>query len=105
MTWYIGGMVIVERNYALIVNMFLWTSLAFIILVLRLYTRAILIRRVGADDYLMVAAFVSSPDFPYIESSTRSGSTVLDQIVKMSMRVSDSTWPQKGCDRHWRRDP
>ena len=61
MTWYIGDMEIVERNYALIVNMFLWTSLAFVILVLRLYTRAVLIRRVGADDYMMVAAFVSSP--------------------------------------------
>jgi hypothetical protein len=61
MTWYIGGMVIVPRNHALVVNMFLWTSLAFIILVLRLYTRGVIIRRLGADDYLMVSAFVSIP--------------------------------------------
>jgi hypothetical protein len=54
-------MEIVERNYALVVTMFLFTSLAFIILVARLYTRAIIVRRMGADDYLMVAAFVRSP--------------------------------------------
>ncbi|KAB5517004.1 putative integral membrane protein [Coniochaeta sp. 2T2.1] len=40
--------------------MFLWTSLAFIILALRLYTRGIIIRRLGADDCLMVAAFLSN---------------------------------------------
>lgn len=61
MTWYIGGMEIVERNHALVVNMFLWTPLAFTFLALRLYTRGFIIRRVGADDYLMVAAFVRLP--------------------------------------------
>ncbi|KAB5515525.1 putative integral membrane protein [Coniochaeta sp. 2T2.1] len=63
MTWYIGGMIIVPRSYTLVVNMFLWTSLAFVILALRLYTRGIIIRRVGADDYLMVAAFITSIAF------------------------------------------
>ncbi len=97
MTWYIGGMVIVERNYALIVNMFLWTSLAFMILVLRLYTRAIIIRRVGADDYLMMAAFVSSPDFlqnPRHIQFPRSSIRIAD------VELADPTWTQKGCDRH-----
>lgn len=60
MLWYIAGMEIVERNHALVFNMFFWTILAFVILMLRLYTRAVVIRHIGADDYLMVGALVAS---------------------------------------------
>jgi hypothetical protein len=61
--WHIGGMEILERDQALVVNLFVWASLAFVVLILRLYTRAVAIRQVGADDYLMVGAFMASIAF------------------------------------------
>ena len=57
--WYIGGMEVVERNHALVVNSFFWTILAFIIVVLRLFTRGYVIKRIGPDDWLMAGAMVS----------------------------------------------
>ena len=57
--WHIAGMPIVERNYALVVNAFLWTILALIFIGMRLFTRACIVKKVGMDDYLMVAAMVS----------------------------------------------
>lgn len=56
--WYIAGMPVVERNYALVANSLLWTTLAFIVLMLRLFTRAFIVKRVGVDDYLMTGAMV-----------------------------------------------
>ncbi|KAF3761521.1 hypothetical protein M406DRAFT_220825, partial [Cryphonectria parasitica EP155] len=44
---------------SLVVNAFLWTTLALTIVILRLYTRAILVRALGWDDCLMAAAMVS----------------------------------------------
>lgn len=58
--WHVAGIEIVERNHALVFNMFFWASLAFLFLSLRLYTRAFVIRQIGADDYLMVGAMVAS---------------------------------------------
>lgn len=57
--WHIGDIEIVPRNYALVVNGYLWTSLAFMFVVMRLYTRAIIVKRLGWDDWLMTAAMVS----------------------------------------------
>ncbi|KAB5559607.1 putative integral membrane protein [Coniochaeta sp. 2T2.1] len=61
--WRVGGTEIVERNHALVVNLFIWASLAFVVVVLRLYTRAVVIRQVWADDYLMVGAYMASVAF------------------------------------------
>jgi hypothetical protein len=57
--WYVAGMPIVERNYALVVNTFLWTILALIFISMRLFTRAFIVKKVGIDDYLMIATMVS----------------------------------------------
>lgn len=57
--WYIAGMPVVERNYALVVNMFLWTSLALLVICLRLYTRGLVVKRLGWDDWLMSGALAS----------------------------------------------
>jgi hypothetical protein len=56
--WYLGGLLIVEENYALVVNGILWTSLATILVGLRFYTRAFIIRGLGSDDWLMLFALV-----------------------------------------------
>jgi hypothetical protein len=56
--WNIAGMLIVERNYALVVNPLLWTILALDFFTTRLFTRAHIVKRVGIDNYLMVAAMV-----------------------------------------------
>jgi uncharacterized membrane protein YqjE len=58
--WHVAGIEVVERNHALVFNMFFWAALAFLLLSLRLYTRAVIIRQIGADDYLMVGAMVAS---------------------------------------------
>lgn len=57
--WYIAGMPVVERNYALVANMFVWTSLALVVIFLRLYTRGVVVKRLGVDDWLMSAALAS----------------------------------------------
>lgn len=56
--WHVAGLEIVPRNHALIINTFLWTMLALITTFLRLYTRAIVVKRLGWDDGLMAAAMV-----------------------------------------------
>lgn len=38
--WYLAGLQIVDRNYAMVVNAFLWTALALVTMIARLYTRA-----------------------------------------------------------------
>lgn len=86
MTWYVAGVEIVERNYALVANMFLWTALALIFLALRMYTRAIILRRVAADDYLMVAAFVSSP--PFLMSPLVSPASGRGRLAYLGLRLS-----------------
>jgi hypothetical protein len=43
----------------MIINAFLWTTLALIVICVRLYTRAIVVKRLGLDDWLMTGAMVS----------------------------------------------
>jgi hypothetical protein len=78
--WHIAGMPIVERNYALVVNSFFWTILAMIFIVMRLFTRAYIVKRVGMDDYLMVAAMVSS-FLILLQWSGKSWSVFLSSLV------------------------
>ncbi|KAF4634265.1 hypothetical protein G7Y89_g3845 [Cudoniella acicularis] len=61
--WYIGAIPIVPRNYALVVNMFLWTALALIAIIMRIFTRAVIVKRLGWDDWLMSGAMVFSLAF------------------------------------------
>ncbi|RYP59457.1 hypothetical protein DL770_010194 [Monosporascus sp. CRB-9-2] len=58
--WYVGGLPVVERNHPMVATLFFFTTLAFVIVCLRLFTRIVLVRNVGADDCLMVAAMVGS---------------------------------------------
>lgn len=55
---YIVDIPIVERNHGLVVSAFLFTSLAFLAVSMRTFTRAFLVRNVGLDDYFIVAAAV-----------------------------------------------
>jgi hypothetical protein len=41
-----------------VVTSILFTSIAFIAVVLRLYTRIVMLKNAGADDYIMVGAMV-----------------------------------------------
>lgn len=58
--WYIGTIPIVERNYGLVFSVFFFTSLAALVVGMRTYTRAFLVKNVGADDVLMIIALVRS---------------------------------------------
>ncbi|RYO96259.1 hypothetical protein DL765_011640 [Monosporascus sp. GIB2] len=58
--WYVGGLPVVERNHPMVATLFFFTTLAFSVVCLRLFTRIVLVRNVGADDCLMVAAMVGS---------------------------------------------
>ena len=49
-----------DRCYPLVVTLFLFNSLAFIAVSLRIYTRRRVLKRMGADDYLIMVAMVSS---------------------------------------------
>ena len=71
--WYVCDVPIVPRNNALVVNSFLWTALAFIFICMRLFTRAVIVKRLGWDDWLMTAAMVSfafSRDLVILEKFT-----------------------------------
>jgi energy-converting hydrogenase Eha subunit A len=57
--WYLAGIPVVERNHAMVVNTFLWTILALIVIIARFYTRAVLVKSIGYDDWLMLSAMVS----------------------------------------------
>lgn len=59
-TWYVGGTEVVYGLHTEVVLMVTSTSIAFVVLILRLYTRAVVVRKVGADDYLMAMAIVLS---------------------------------------------
>jgi hypothetical protein len=58
--WYVAGIPIVERNHATVVNILFWGPLAVVFIVLRIYTRAFITKRLGWDDWLMLAAMASS---------------------------------------------
>ena len=52
----------VERNHSTVTALFFFTALAFLLVILRLFTRIVLVRNLGVDDCLMVAAVVSSTE-------------------------------------------
>jgi len=58
--WYLGSTPIVERNHGLVVSLFLFITLAYIVVSMRVYTRFILVRNLGLDDMLMVLALVGA---------------------------------------------
>jgi hypothetical protein len=55
----VAGVPIVPQNYALIVNLFLFTALALVFMIMRIYTRAVIVKYLGWDDWLMAGAMVS----------------------------------------------
>jgi hypothetical protein len=58
--WYLAGIKVGDGLHTLVVSMFMWTALAFVILLLRLYTRAVIVRQLGADDWLMALSMLAS---------------------------------------------
>lgn len=58
--WHIAGIEVIDDLHPLVVLMLGWTALAFIVILLRIYTRAVLVRQLGADDWLMAMAMVLS---------------------------------------------
>lgn len=58
--WYIGSIPIVENNHSTIATGFAFGTLAFLTISIRIYTRAILVKNLGIDDFLIVAAFLGS---------------------------------------------
>ncbi|KAH8659952.1 putative integral membrane protein [Xylariales sp. PMI_506] len=61
--WSIAGMPIIDRNHVMVVVGFLFTTLAVIVVSLRAYTRAVVIKLFGWDDILVCAAMGSSIGF------------------------------------------
>lgn len=61
--WYIADIPIVERNYGLVFSLFLFTTLAFLSVTLRIITRTLIVDNTGLDDYFIVAATVCSLKF------------------------------------------
>ncbi len=57
--WFVGPVPIVERNNGLVFSAFFFTSLAVLTVSMRIYTRTVIVKNLGVDDYLMVAAIVS----------------------------------------------
>ena len=51
--------VIPPPDVSVVVASLVFTSIAFVLVVCRLYTRVVLIQNAGADDYIMSAAMVS----------------------------------------------
>ncbi|KAM4057385.1 putative integral membrane protein [Hirsutella rhossiliensis] len=61
--WYVGDIAIVDRNHGLVLAGFLFTSLASLAVWLRIFTRAVLVRNVGLDDYFICAAMFGTIGF------------------------------------------
>jgi hypothetical protein len=53
------GFTIPSRDVPVVVCSILFTSIAFIVVICRLYTRVIMLQNAGPDDYIMTAAMVS----------------------------------------------
>lgn len=58
--WYAGSLAIVPSLYGLVVCMFLFTTLALVATIIRFYTRAFLIQRLGWDDWFMFSTMIFS---------------------------------------------
>lgn len=61
--WYVADVPIVERNQGLVFSLFFFTTLSFLAVVMRIVTRAALVRNFGTDDYFIVLASVGSIGF------------------------------------------
>ncbi|KAL0932704.1 uncharacterized protein CTRU02_211667 [Colletotrichum truncatum] len=55
--WDIAGIRVVPRNYGLVFSAFFFTTLAAVVVGMRTFTRAVLVKNVGTDDVLVVVAF------------------------------------------------
>lgn len=87
--WHVATMPVVDECHDLVVNAILWTTLAFVAVGLRLFTRGFIVKRTGWDDYLMAAAMVSYPSTILLHDSNPPSavpSRVCDQAFK--------TWPE-----------
>jgi hypothetical protein len=60
--WYLGSTPVVAENYGLVFTSFSFAMLALVVVGLRVYTRAFVVKRLGTDDYLMVVAMVSTKE-------------------------------------------
>lgn len=55
---YVADIDIVERNHGLVISLFVFTTLAVVAVIMRLFTRLILVRAIGTDDvFITIAAF------------------------------------------------
>jgi hypothetical protein len=54
------GFTIPGRDVPVVICSILFTSIAFIVVICRLYTRVIMLQNAGPDDYIMTAAMVNS---------------------------------------------
>ncbi|PHH91908.1 hypothetical protein CDD83_9775 [Cordyceps sp. RAO-2017] len=61
--WYVGGIEIVDGNHGLVVSGFLFTSLSCLAVWLRIFTRSVLVRNIGLDDYFICAAMLGTIAF------------------------------------------
>jgi hypothetical protein len=57
---FIMGFTIPGRDVPVVICSILSTSIAFIVVICRLYTRVIMLQNAGPDDYIMTAAMVNS---------------------------------------------
>ncbi|KAG9256275.1 uncharacterized protein F5Z01DRAFT_503237 [Emericellopsis atlantica] len=60
---YVADIEIVPRNYGLVVSSFLFTTMALLAVIMRIYTRSALVQNVGADDVLIVLAALGTLGF------------------------------------------
>ncbi len=56
--WFVADIPIPDTVHGLVVSLFVFTSLAFVAVGMRVYTRVRLIKMMGVDDYLIVVAMV-----------------------------------------------
>jgi hypothetical protein len=53
------GFTIPHRDVPVVICSILFTSIAFIVVICRLYTRVIMLQNAGPDDYIMTVAMVT----------------------------------------------
>lgn len=58
--WYFAGVLLVPQNRVWFVVIFVFTCLAFAVVLMRLYSRVILTRLVGFEDWLIFLSMVSN---------------------------------------------
>lgn len=84
--WHVGNMPVVDECHDLVVNAILWTALAFVAVGLRLFTRGLIVKRTGWDDYLMAAAMVSCSTILFLFQGSKSPlASLISGMPKVSM--------------------